>query len=211
MAEHRTTRETTDPSCTDARQWLSAFRDGEAMLDGPARAHLDNCSGCTSWEQSLDGLTRRLVVRSASAPDVTAAALVAWAQQPTSTAGELLAGRIALALAGVVGVVLAALTLVQRGVGVHLSQDLAAMEAALAVGFLLAAWRPHRYGRALLPVSAVAGALTLLASTGDVTGTAANLLVEASHLPILLGLGGLFLLLDAAAGGRGGRMTGRGR
>lgn len=211
MADHRMTRETTDPACTDARQWLSAFRDREAMPDSPARAHLDTCPGCTSWEQSLDGLTRRLVVRRASAPDVTAAALVAWSQQPTAHVGELLAGRIALALAGVVGMVLAALTLVQRGVGVHLSQDLAAMEAALAVGFLLAAWRPHRYGRAMLPVSAVAGVLTLLGTTSDVAGTAANLLAEASHLPVLLGLGGLFLLLDAASGGRRGRMTGHGR
>lgn len=185
--------------CTHVRAWVSAYRDGEALPDPQAREHLDACQACTAWAESLDALTRRMAVRAAGSPDLTGPALRAWAAQVTEpgTAQQRVA-RAILGVAGAAGLILAVATafgVVDPAAG-HSVRDLVAMESALAVGFLLGSWRPDRYTRGLLPVAAVAGVLTLTMSAGDVAGSSADLLREASHLPVLLGLLGLFVLLD---------------
>lgn len=201
----------TAPDCTAARRWLSAFRDGEALPDGARRAHVDACPACTGWERELDAATRRLVLHAAGgSPDVTAAALVVWNKREVLTRGEgaetprqQVVGRLVLGTAGAVGLALAAASFIVAdplGAG-HLARDLVAFEAALSLGFVLAAWRPGRYGRGLLPVTAVAGVLSLLHNVTAVAGTSADLLAEASHLPVLVGLAGLFLLIDAGTRG----------
>jgi predicted anti-sigma-YlaC factor YlaD len=185
-------------TCSDARQWVSAFRDGDALPDAEARAHIDSCADCTAWERSLAELTRKLVVRAADAPDVTSAAVAAWGSRPVRSPQQI-AARVILALAGAVGLVLAGVAMGRAGgpSAAHLSQDLGALQAGLSLGFLLAAWRPERYCRALVPVAAVAGTLTLLSSHGFPAADVADLLVEATHLPVLVGFAGLLLWSDA--------------
>lgn len=193
----------TDGTCSTARRWLSADRDGEALYDPSARAHLDGCRACSAWEHALDDVTRRLVVYPAGSPDTLGPALASWQDKASEPAAdpELRLARAVLALAGVVGMMLAAMAAFAPatfGAGAHFGRDLVAFEAALSGGFLLAAWRPQRYSGSLLPVAGIAGVLTLLLTAGDLTTASVDLLAEASHVPVLFGLAGLFLLLDAA-------------
>jgi len=183
--------------CDHARMWLSAFRDGEALPDDAARRHIGACPDCAAWERALDGVTRGLVVRPAGSPDVVSPALVAW-RAAAPLRGQRRVAQVMLALAGVTGLALAGASLLGALApdSAHFVRDLVALETALAVGFLLGAWQPDRYLGGLLPVAVVAGLLTLAASAGDV-GTRTDLASEAGHLPVLLGLFGLFVLVDA--------------
>lgn len=180
--------------CTAARRWLSTFRDGDAVHDATARAHIDDCAACTTWEATVDTVTRRMAVRSAGSPDLVAPAMAAW--RAPERAGENRLGRMLLAVAGVAGLVLAAVSMAGSP-ALHPARDVVAFEAALSVGFLLAAWRPEVYGRSLLPVAGVAALLVLVPTAADV-GRTTNLAAEASHLAVLLGLAGLFAQADAS-------------
>jgi hypothetical protein len=205
-----------DTRCRPARAWLSAARDGEAGADPSAGAHLASCAGCGRWQAALDA-AETAVARAQAAqpvPDVTAAALDAWAEQerragaarsaaadpgrPGSAAGR--AARWLLVAAGVAGLVLAAVQLTASPgspAGGHYGQDLLGFQVAFAVGFLLCARHPERYARALLPITAAAGLVVLLPSAADLTGGPLDLLAEAGHLPVLAGLAGLVLLVGA--------------
>ena len=186
--------------CITARRWLSAERDGEALPDPAARAHVDSCDACTAWESTVGTVARRMSVRSAVTPDLTAPALAAWVKNPEpSHPAQARVARVLLAVAGVAGLLLAGATAlgVVGPTVAHSTSDLVAMECALAFGFLLGAWRPDRYTRGLLPVAVVAGLLTLTTSAGQISSSTADLLREAAHLPVLLGMLGLFVLLDA--------------
>jgi predicted anti-sigma-YlaC factor YlaD len=191
-----------DATCASARRWLSADRDGEAFPDPSARAHLDGCGSCRAWEHALDDVTRRLVVHPAGSPDTLGPALASWQDTSAESSDpELRVARGVLALAGVLGILLAATAAFMPapfGAGAHFGRDLVTFEAALSCGFLLAAWQPQRYGSSLLPVAGIAGVGTLLLSAGDLTTASVGLLAEASHVPVLFGLAGLFLLFDAA-------------
>ena len=188
-----------DGECTGTREWLSAFRDNEALDDPRARAHLDTCAACAEWAQALDGLTRAVRVRPAGSPDVASAGIEAFRRQverPVRLQRE--AARALLAIAGVGGLVLFAVALLAlsgtAAVAGHLGRDLLGLHAAISLGFVLTAWRPARYGRGLLPVTAAA-VIVLLPSALDAPSHDAALLAEAAHLPLLLGLVGLLLLV----------------
>lgn len=191
------------PHCGPTRAWLSAFRDAESLEDPAARAHLDSCDACGSWAAALDVVSRRTAVRSVGSPDVAGAAIAAFdalrAAAPRQRQHTL--ARALLGLAGVAAVVLAVLGLTDAFgtlsiAGSHIGRELYAFEAALGVGFLVAAWRPARYAASLVPVTAVVILVAVLPSAADL-GARANQLAEASHLPVLLGLGALLLLHDA--------------
>jgi predicted anti-sigma-YlaC factor YlaD len=189
-----------DTTCHAAREWLSAFRDGETLPDEAARTHVDDCRACAAWEGALDAVTRRLVLRPAGSPNLVGPALDAWhatSAAPSPRQREI--ARLMLVLAGVAGLGLAIATLAGAMTpdGSHFVRDLVAFEIAVAIGFLLGAWRPDRFSVGLLPVAGVAGLLTLLVSARDVPGAEAAWLAEASHIPVLLGMFGLFVLLDA--------------
>lgn len=188
-----------DVRCGAARQWLSALRDGEASESPTLRAHVQSCAACQRWDATTDALTRRVRIHRAGSPDVAAAALRAF---QTDQRARPLSGyaRWVLGLAGVVGMVLAAFGLATSpgGVaepGLHLGHDVYSFETALALGFLLTAFQPDRYGRGLLPVTATAALLTVLPSVAFMAGDHQSLLQELSHVPMLIGLVGLLLLV----------------
>jgi hypothetical protein len=197
-------------ACTATRAWVSATRDGEAPPDpaavGSARAHLAGCAGCARWAEEVDVLTRRARVHAFDTPDVTAGALAAWAGARRSpTARRRTIGRAITALAGAAGLALALACLSSSaafgGPGLpHFGRDLCAMEAALALGLLLAAWRPEAYARGLLPVAAVAATLVLLPAARTGTAGRVDVVAELSHLAVLAGVLGLIVLLDAVRG-----------
>ena len=190
----------TPAECSTARTWLSASIDGEVLPDPELRAHVDTCSQCRAWEARVHAVARQVSLRAAGSPDVVAPAIAAFARHQQQ-AGRTQFGiaRGILVAAGLLGLVLAAATALGAfgHMAGHPVRDLVALESALAVGFLVGAWRPDRYTRGLLPVAIAAGLFTLTSTASGITGTSADLVREASHIPVLLGGLGLFVLFDA--------------
>jgi hypothetical protein len=76
------------------------------------------------------------------------------------------------------------------GASIHLARHIGALSAALALGYLYAAWRPVRaYG--LLPIAAALAAMTTFTALLDVTDGRVAALGEATHV---LDLAALVLL-----------------
>jgi hypothetical protein len=213
-------RRDVDAVCERARAWLSAARDAQAGDDPRARAHLEGCGPCARWAATLDEVTRYARVRPGTAPDVLGPALAAWPEHSAAPstwpdARQTQVGRAVLAGAGLAGLALAALGLLDvfgyaGEAGFHLGWELYSFEAALAVGFLLAARSPRRYLGGLLPVALAAVLLTLVPSAGVAASGGADLVREASHVPLLAGVAGLLLLADARHRRRDPRRRGHG-
>ena len=115
------------------------------------------------------------------------------------------AGRALLWAAAVTGLLLAASRLVgipplSERISAHAGRELAALEAALAVGFTLAAWRPRRHAGGLLWVALTAAGLTLLGSGADLLSGRSHLSGEVAHLPLLAGAVGLLLTQPSRPG-----------
>jgi predicted anti-sigma-YlaC factor YlaD len=170
--------------CSVCREVVSAELDGEASPDEVAQAsrHLATCAACRTFRAEATALHR--AVRVSPADDVPDLAAAVLSSHPPSTEpdGDSPVWRLGLALIGI-GQVLAAAA--HLG-GDHLARDQASWEAALAAGFLWAAWRPTRTA-GLLPVTAVLTVL-LLANGGLAVGGSGT-----HHLLAPLGL--VFLVL----------------
>lgn len=180
-----------------ARAWLSAARDGEVGEDTAARAHVAACRDCTRWQSALGGVERTLAATPAPVPPGLASpALAVYAHQQARPSARERAARLLLAAAGAAGLILVVLTLA-RTTGAHIEHDLLGFEAAFAVGFLLCARDPARYGRALLPITAVAAFVVLVPSVAAAASAPVDLLSEAGHQSVLAGLTGLVLLAGA--------------
>jgi len=189
--------------CRSAREWLSAHRDGEAFHDERAARHMETCEACAAWVRALDGLTGRLRLRPAARLDLVGPALAAWR---TGAAGRrrlrAAVGRSLLAAAAVTGVLLAASRLagvptLSPSIGAHAGRELAGFEAALAVGFALAAWRPRQHAGGLLWVALTVAVVILAGSATDLLAGRSQLAAEAAHLPLLAGVLGLALTRPA--------------
>ena len=187
--------------CQAAHKWVSAYRDGEAFADAQAARHLETCAACAAWLGALDGLSGRLRLRPATQPDLVGPALAAWREESAGhRRRRVAAGRALLWVAAVTGLTLAASRLVgipplSERISAHAGRELAALEAALAVGFTLAAWRPRPHAGGLLWVALTAAVLTLLGSGADVLTGGSHLGGEVAHLPLLAGALGLLLTM----------------
>ncbi|MEX2626027.1 MAG: zf-HC2 domain-containing protein [Ilumatobacteraceae bacterium] len=196
--------------CTMVRELLSAVVDDEAT--GHERAvvdrHLDGCAACRVHAEHLAVLTRRVRLRPAEpVPELTTRVLDR-ARPPRLGRG----GWIRPALAWVAVVLLAQSVgpLVfgaADGADSHVARHLGAFSAALGVGLLSAAWRPHRaFG--LLPFAAALVVTMLVAALLDVAGGSSTLMAETVHLAEIVGLALLWLIsgspgLDRARRARG--------
>lgn len=185
-------------TCESYRDALSAVMDGEVPPVGEdaVRRHLDACDRCTAFAAASDGLARRLRVASAEpVPDLTASILTAVDTPDVARVRTRFRQlRVVLAFAGVAQLLLAAPSLVSAGAGAgHVTREVAIFEVALAVGFLVVAWRPARAG-GLLPVAAVVAMLVTVTSLADVTVGSASVAQEAAHLLQVVGTGLLWAL-----------------
>lgn len=139
--------------CERCRDLLSARLDGEEeVVDGRSvdpttvQRHLDGCPACTAFAGRLTDLHRWLRVQPVSpvpnlAPEILAAA------PPMRSRQEPSAFRLLLGGVGLVLLLVAFPLLLHEGGGdtVHnLTRELAAFQAALGLGFVLAAWQPAR-------------------------------------------------------------------
>jgi predicted anti-sigma-YlaC factor YlaD len=175
---------------------LSARLDDEDDVGtgADADAHLGDCVVCQSWYEGAVAATRRVRLGLAPAvPDLTAR--VVEAVRRPGVLDRPPRPVVRLALAGVAAVqIIAALPALLPGEPVaghvHVGRELGAIEVALAIGVLAAAWRPWRVA-GMLPVI-VAVAVGLAATTLiDVVAGEASVLRE---LPHLLALAEAFLL-----------------
>lgn len=189
---------TPTPSCVPTRDALSAHLDGEPS-DVPlteAHAHAASCEACGRYAARLTETTRQVRVATAEAvPDLTASILVAITEdRATATDRRTRDLRWLVGFAGAVQIALALPVLVGAWApGLHLGRDLGALELALGLGLLLAAYQPHR-AAGVLPIAAVAvGVVTVLAAVDLAAGRAA-LVSELTHLTEIVGVVALWAL-----------------
>jgi predicted anti-sigma-YlaC factor YlaD len=183
--------------CDRCREILSARLDGEETpdLDGAATggvsadAHLEGCGECQHFFAQVADLHRLLRVRPADeVPDLAPAIL---ATAPTFTRREQPSVlRLALASVGIVLFLVAVPMLLHAGGGVtvhHLTRELAAFQAALGIGFALAAWQPAR-AQGLFPMALTVVAAMGFIATVDVLHGHEISLAEGQHLFELVGV-----------------------
>lgn len=189
---------TPSPACAPSREALSAHLDGE-RADVPltdAHAHAATCAPCGRYATRLTDVTRQVRVATAqTVPDLTAPILVALTEDGvTEGARRTRDLRILIGLAGAVQVALALPVLVGMWApGLHVGRDLGALELALGLGLLLAAYQPHR-AAGVFPIAAVAVGVVSVMAVVDLTAGRAALVSELTHLTELIGVAALWAL-----------------
>lgn len=182
--------------CDQSRDLLSARSDGEATEDEVAvlERHLASCTECSDFARSLEGVDRLTrLIPAEPVPDLTAVVMAAATPAVRDPRRE--AARWSLAIVALTELLLALPSLLtdSSGRSVHTTRELGSWSAALAVGFLVAAWQPAR-ARGMLPLGVVlAGVLTLGALFDIVAGTTAGA-GESAHLLEVAGVALLWLL-----------------
>jgi predicted anti-sigma-YlaC factor YlaD len=165
--------------CGSAREAISALLDEERLgVEREAlEAHLVGCSGCRRWREEAHRLTRRVrlaPVQAVPPPGEQFLATVGASSRPWRWSQPLGLTRLALvavALAQIAWVRVPTLIFgTDRRSPIHVAHEMGSFDVALAVGFLVAAWRPAR----------AHGMRTLV-------GAAALLLVATAVLDLVLG------------------------
>jgi predicted anti-sigma-YlaC factor YlaD len=181
--------------CAACRDVVSAQLDGEAteVEVAASELHLASCASCADHRARVTKLHRAVRVAAADpVPDLTAAILAAHPPTAAAPSAEVGLWRLGLLLVALAQLVAA----VAHLGGDHVLRDQASWEAALAAGYLWAAWRPTRTA-GLLPVSAVLTVLLLVNGGLALSGGGTH------HLLAPLGL--VFLVL-ATHGQRSSRL-----
>jgi predicted anti-sigma-YlaC factor YlaD len=183
--------------CSTARTLISAAVDGEASDAERAvlERHVRGCAACCAYAEDARGLGERL--RHAAVPadptDLARHVLVDWTGRTRALDAprhrRVVRLRIALAAAAVLQLVLSAATLLAGGGegSLHLAREAATVDMAVAVGVLVAAYRPW-YAAGLLPVVCVLAIGFGVTAAVDVVVGHAPLLAEAAHLSAVVEL-----------------------
>jgi len=188
--------------CETARSALSARLDGESLLvPWPTlERHLSACPSCRDWQEDAHAVTRRVRLAGIPvAPAVPNAMLrtlvVTRARFPRQRDGLVLrAALVLIALAQLV-VTIPALVLGRGDGPAHVAHEMGSFELALAVGLLVAAWRPER-APGMRPIVGVAAVLLVLTAVIDLAAGRAS---PGSEAPDLLVLAGWLVLGRLAA------------
>ena len=170
-------------TCSQVRLALSARLDGEDPGFDPDD-HLRGCAGCRRWLAQAESLAMMLRVPTQATPDVTEAVLARVAAEKAAVRsvaaakaarwtdalrlglGGLAAVQLLLALPGVLGLE-----------GSHAHHEV----AAVAVAFLLAAFRPA-LAKPYAPVAVVLAGCLVLSAVLDLSQGVSTLGHEAGHL-----------------------------
>lgn len=193
---------TTDPSplCRPTQEYVSAGLDGyaDAGLDDMQIEvlvdHLARCAGCGEWEAGVVALHRSVRLRPADpVPDMTDAIL---ARVTPPAKHRLTFLRWSLAWIAVIGIAQSVPDLIfgsDPGATTHVARHLGSMTLALFVGFLYAAWRPHR-AIGLLPVAGALAASMLVTAVVDISSGATAVMGESIHFVDFAGVVLLWML-----------------
>ena len=159
--------------------------------------HVAVCPACRAFRADAQALRRRVGVRRAPpVPDLTSRVMFALAREQSEPAASRQGLRLGVAVTGLVqlGLSLPALLLgSDAGVPVHQARHLGSFGVALAVGLLVAAWRPHRIA-GLLPLATALVVCLIGSAIADVATGHAAVTSELTHIVEILGLVGLWLL-----------------
>jgi len=203
--------------CEDVRVAMSARLDGEEPGLAPEEVdgHVAGCANCTAWLVEVQRLPRPVL----DAPDLTGRIMAAVAADPIIAAdaarrraaeeayGRHQVLRIAVAAAAVVQLALALPTLIgaflSNELGPHAGREMASFDIAVAVGFLVVAYRPAR-ARAFVPVAIVLAACLAITSGVDIARGVAGPGHEIGHLVAVIQAALLWALSRTGTGARGG-------
>jgi predicted anti-sigma-YlaC factor YlaD len=192
-------------TCERVRLALSARIDGEdpGVAETVVAVHLAGCGACRRFAAEAETLHRSLRLRSADAvPDLSAPIMASIdGERARLQDSRRWALRMALVAVGVVQLAAALPALVlgdDAGLPVHAARHIGSFDAALAVGFLVAAWRPARIA-GLLPVLVVLVACLLGGAAVDVLSGQVPAPGEALHLVVLVGLAAAWVLARMSA------------
>jgi predicted anti-sigma-YlaC factor YlaD len=190
--------------CASAREALSARLDGELLsverveLD----AHLAVCPACRRWREDAHEVTRRFRLGSAqtvaSPSEELLAALGSGVRRRHRPQGVTLvrAALVAVAVAQLVWVTVPTLLFgSDRGAPIHVSHEMGSFDLALAVGFLVAAYRPAR-AQGMRALVGAAALLLIVTALIDLASARTSVGDEAPHL---LAVAGWLLLRELAA------------
>jgi predicted anti-sigma-YlaC factor YlaD len=166
-------------TCSQVRLALSARLDGEDPGLDPATLddHLAGCSGCRQWQATASALAPMTLP---PAPDLTEAVLARLAadRQVAAVSHKRLSDALRLALGSIAAV---QLLLAMQGIlgiaGTHAHHEV----AAIAVAFMLAAFRPA-LARPYTPIVLVLAGCLVLSAVIDLAQGLTTVGHEASHL-----------------------------
>lgn len=194
-------------TCEKAREATSAQLDGADPAVSPSdlRGHLETCVACQEWRSAASAATRR--ARLAARPDAPdraediAAAVLAAGPPPPPRRWRARTG-LAVVAAAQLAVTIPALVLGHdHSTPMHVAHELGSFDLALAVGFLVAAFRPAR-AAGMAPLVGVA-ALALVATAGiDLAAGRTEVSDEAPHLLAVSGCVLLWLIARGESGRR---------
>lgn len=191
--------------CRACREAISARLDGHDTDDPTVDSHLAGCNECQAWRADAVALAHRVDLHMAEpVPDRSAAILAALAEESAAEEAvarnqALLPWRIGLAALGAVQLLLAVPVLLfgsEPGAGIHAAREMGSFDVALAVGFLVAAWRPAR-AWGMVPLVAALALCLAATSVIDVVEGRATLAAETLHLTHVVGLVMLWALAHA--------------
>ena len=185
--------------CGAAREAVSARLDGE--LNDTASSELDHhlaaCAECRRWRDGAHAVTRRARIAIAPIAPGAPASLLATVGESAPTRSlrlsELTQIRLALVGVALVQLILTVPALVLGSDGaapIHVAHEMGAFDAALAFGFLAAAWRPANARGMHLLVGGIALLLAVTAGVDLATGRT----TPAAEAPHLLAVAGWVLL-----------------
>jgi predicted anti-sigma-YlaC factor YlaD len=188
---------------------MSARLDGEdpGLAAEIIDEHLAECRDCTAWLAGAKRLTgmvsigdppdRTEQIMAAVAADPVVAAKVARHRAVAQAHARRQVLRLAVAVAALVQLALAVPPLFgmfeASGVSPHPGREMASFDIAVAVGFLLAAWRPAQAQAFVLVALVLAGCLAGT-STIDILHGATSIGHELGHLVVVVQAGLLWAL-----------------
>jgi predicted anti-sigma-YlaC factor YlaD len=180
--------------CEQAREAISARLDGEPADVPPAvlQEHLDGCAACRDWQERAHEVTRtaRLALARPAPfrPDALVAGVLARSRPPRRPT-PLTWIRLGLGLVGVAQAAVALPILLagrDHGSPEHVAHEMGAFATALAVGFVLAAWKPDR-ARGMHVLVGAAAVLLVVTATIDLAHGRTDFGDEAPHLLTVAG------------------------
>lgn len=183
-------------SCEAVHELISAAADDELPASDVValERHLAGCADCTIFSERVARLTRLARVRTVLPEADLVERVMARARPPRLGRGAWT--RPALAWCGVLVAVQSVRPLVfgeMAGTPTHVARHVGASALALAIGFVYAAWRPHKaFG--LLPLVGGLLVTTVFGAALDMLGGDRRPGAEAVHVAELVGIVLLWLV-----------------
>jgi predicted anti-sigma-YlaC factor YlaD len=191
-------------NCDTAREAISTRLDGEAarVHDHSLDDHIDACADCRRWQDLAHAVTRSVRLepaRSVTVPSDLLVRAVLARSRPPKRPPRLAWARGGLVATAVAQAVITAPLLIygrDHAAPVHIAHEEGAFAMALAVGFVVAAWRPDR-AKGMRTVVGATAALLVVTAIADLVSGRTGVADEAPHA--LAVVGWLLLAYVAAA------------